>query len=261
VDKDTGVVALTMASNGFGSIVPLGEIIPRIRSMAPECMVCVDAVHHALHGTIDVAEIDCDFLAFSGYKVFGPMIGVLWGREGLLNRIAPYRVETNKDEAPGKFEQGTLNNAAIASLEAALNYLLWLYDEIQEQPGKNRMQRGEKFTLVMDAISDYERALTHHILSAFEKWQDTGFLCHGIVDPGKSALRDPTFAFEISSHTPDRIKSHLWDKYSVQIADGNHYSAAVYRHLGRGSLCRASFAHYDSLETAGIFLRAIEDLL
>ncbi|MCK7482454.1 MAG: aminotransferase class V-fold PLP-dependent enzyme [Candidatus Moduliflexus flocculans] len=83
---------------------------------------------------LDVRESDVDFLVFSGYKVFGPMLGVLWGRAEHLERLRPYRVETNKPVLPGKLEMGMLNNAALAALEAALYYLLWL-GELAAGPG------------------------------------------------------------------------------------------------------------------------------
>jgi selenocysteine lyase/cysteine desulfurase len=126
VDARTGLLAVTSASNGTGSLVPLRETVAAVREKAPRCLVAVDAVHHAPHGVIDVREADCDFLVFSGYKVFGPMQGVLWGKSALLEKLRPYRVVTNKNEPPWKFEMGMLNNTSLAALGAGLEYLLWL---------------------------------------------------------------------------------------------------------------------------------------
>lgn len=126
IDARTGLLAVTSASNGTGSLVPLRETIAAVRDKAPRCLVAVDAVHHAPHGVLDVRAADCDFLVFSGYKVFGPMQGVLWGKAALLERLRPYRVETNKNEPPWKFEMGMLNNTSLAALGAGLEYLLWL---------------------------------------------------------------------------------------------------------------------------------------
>lgn len=261
VDENTGVVALTMASNGFGSVVPLKEIIPLIREKSKMALVCVDAVHHALHGPIDVQEIDCDFLAFSGYKVFGPMLGVLWGQEDQLHRLQPYRVETNEDEVPYKFEQGTLNNASLASLEGALEYLLWLSDELAMEAERDISLRRNRFKFVMDATGGYEERLSRLVLEGFQRFDPHKFRCYGVTDPERAGDRDPTFSFEISEKSPGEIKKHLWEEHSIQIADGNHYSAAIYRHLGRQSICRASFAHYDTLQTAQLFVEALEPLL
>jgi len=261
IDEKTGLVAVTMASNGFGSVVPLKEIIPLLRRKSRTCLICVDAVHHALHGPIDVQEMDCDFLAFSGYKLFGPMLGVLWGREDLLRRLRPYRVETNKDESPYKFEQGTLNNAVLASLEGALEYLLWLGDELAISVKQEIPMRGDKLRFVMNAIAEYEGKLSRLILEGFQRLDRDKFRCYGITDPQRIHERDPTFSFEISGRSPKEIKKYLWEEYGFQIADGNHYSAAIYRHLGRGSMCRASFAHYDTLQTAKSFVEALQSLL
>jgi selenocysteine lyase/cysteine desulfurase len=261
IDEKTGLVAVTMASNGFGSLVPLKEIIPLIRRKSRMCLICVDAVHHALHGPIDVQEMDCDFLALSGYKFFGPMLGVLWGREDLLRRLRPYRVETNKDESPYKFEQGTLNNAVLASLEGALEYLLWLGDELAISVKQEISMRGDKLRFVMNAIAEYEGKLSRLVLEGFQRLDRDKFRCYGITDPQRIHERDPTFSFEIRGRSPKEIKKYLWEEYGFQIADGNHYSAAIHRHLGCDSICRASFAHYDTPQTAKSFVEALQSLL
>jgi len=261
IDERTGLVALTMASNGFGTVVPLGEIIPLIRTRSSRCLVCVDAVHHALHGPIDVQEMGCDFLAFSGYKIFGPMLGVLWGKGELLDQLDPYRVETNKNELPYKFEQGTLNNAALAALEGALEYLIWLGEDLALAVGEADLERKATFRFVMATIAEYEGRLSQGVLRSFQKLDQNRFRCYGITDPERFRERDPTFSFEIHGKSPQAIKRTLWEDHGIQIADGNHYSAAIYRHLGRKSMCRASFAHYDTLETASSFVGALAALL
>jgi selenocysteine lyase/cysteine desulfurase len=260
VDPRTRVLAMTMASNGLGTVPPLAATIALVRRKSPECLVVIDAVHHALHGPIDVRAIDCDFLAFSGYKVFGPMLGVLWGRESLLERAKPYRVETNKNEPPYKFEQGMLNNAALASLKAALEYLLWIADEAAG-PGRALARRREKFIFAMSAIVDYERQLSRRVLEGFRTLDPARFTPYGITNPDRCAERDPTFAFEIAGQTALETKRRLWEHHGIQIADGNHYSAAVCRHLNKPALCRASFAHYDTTETVDLFLSALEETI
>jgi selenocysteine lyase/cysteine desulfurase len=259
VDSRTKVVAMTMASNALGSIPPLPRVVQAVRERALQCYVVVDAVHHALHGPIDVEAIDCDFLAISGYKVFGPMLGVLWGKAALLEELNPYRVETNKNEPPWKFEQGMLNNAALASLEAALEYLLWVARQALG-PDRTFPGRRETFTYAMTAIADYERGLTRRILEGLRTLPPERFTAYGITDPGRADERDPTFAFEMPGQTPLETKTKLWERHSVQIADGNHYSAAVTRHLGKPALCRASFAHYDNAETVDVFLDALAEI-
>ncbi|MGA2534259.1 MAG: aminotransferase class V-fold PLP-dependent enzyme [Candidatus Aminicenantales bacterium] len=259
VDRRTRVLAMTMASNGFGSVPPLAEIIAAVRPKAPGCLVVIDAVHHALHGPIDVRAIDCDALAFSGYKVFGPMLGVLWGKESVLEMARPYRVETNKNEPPYKFEQGMLNNASLASLEAAIEYILWLGEEAAG-PERAFAGRREKFAYAMTVIADYEKRISRRVLEEFRKLDPGRFTYFGLKDPDRCGERDPTFAFEISGESASDTKKRLWERHGIQIADGNHYSAAVFRHLKKPALCRASFAHYDTMETVEQFLAALEDI-
>lgn len=258
-DEDTGLVALTMASNGFGTIVPLKEIADAVRLRSPRCLICVDAVHHALHGPIDVQAESCDFLVFSGYKVFGPMMGILWGREEILDRLQPYRVETAKDELPVRMEQGMLPNASLAALNEALGYFVWLAEELgMEKKRSNR--RREKFEFALSAVASYEREISQRILEAFARLAPRGLECYGIRDPERTGDRDPTFAFKIGGMDAARIKRLLWEGYGIQIADGNHYSAAVFRHLKIPAISRASFAHYDTMETVEIFLSAVAAL-
>ncbi len=259
VDERSRVLAVTMASNALGTIVPLAETIGAVRRMAPGCCVVVDAVHHALHGPIDVQDIDCDFLAFSGYKVFGPMLGVLWGKEERLEGLQPYHVETNKSEPPGRFEQGMLNNAALASLAAALEYILWLGAESAER-GRTSPRRREQFAAAMNAIAVHEETISRRVLEGLKTLNPDVFTLFGLTDPARRGERDPTFAFEVAGQSAAETKKLLWDNSGIQIADGNHYSAAVYRHLRKPALCRASFAHYDSVETAGKFLAALEGI-
>ena len=219
----------------------------------------MDAVHHALHGPIDVQALDCDFLAVSGYKVFGPMLGVLWGKKSILDRLAPFRVETNKDETPYKFEQGSLNNAALAALGAALQYLLWVDGEVDPDavpPGG----RPARFRRAMTSIAAYEQEISRVVLEGLNGLDRSKIHCYGVVDAAQRSRRDPTFAFEAAGRSPAEVKRFLWEKHAIQVADGNHYSAFFYRRLKKDSVCRASFAHYISLDEAKAFVEALKDL-
>ncbi|MBE3129168.1 MAG: aminotransferase class V-fold PLP-dependent enzyme [Acidobacteria bacterium] len=257
VDARTGLLAMTSASNGTGSLVPLRETIAAVREKAPRCLVAVDAVHHAPHGVIDVREADCDFLVFSGYKVFGPMQSVLWGKAALLEKLRPYRVETNKNDPPWKFEMGMLNNTSLAALGAGLEYLLWLA-ELAAGPAAAFPDRASKFRSAMTAIAEYETGLTCRVLEGFRKLDAARFRCFGISDPSRAGERVPTFAFDVAGLGATETKKRLWEDSGVQIADGNHYSAAVVRHLGRPEgICRASFAHYDNPGTVDRFLEVL----
>lgn len=259
-DERTGLLALTLASNAFGTIVPVKSLAAAVRRKSPHCLIVVDAVHHALHGTIDVRDMDCDFLVFSGYKVFGPMLGVLWGKRVLLDRIKPYRVQTNKDVPPYKFEQGTLNNAALASLLAALDYLAWVGERIGPFGPATGTDARRLFASAMSAVSLYDRELSTEVLKGFRGLDAGKFRCYGLVDPERSAGRDPTFALDIAGLAPEDIKRKLWSEHALQIADGSHYSAAVVRHLARPSIARASLCHYHTLQDVRALISVLEAL-
>ncbi len=260
VDTETAVVALTLASNGFGTIVPVAEIAAAVKRLAPRALIVVDAVHHALHGPIDVAALGVDALAFSGYKVFGPMLGVLWGRREVLESLSPYRVETNTSGLPVIYEHGMLNHASLASLGAALEYLLWLGDRLAG-PNAGASSRPARFRSALAGIEAFERLLSLRVLEGFRTFDPARFRAYGLTDPERASERDPTFAFEIEGLSPADIKRLLWDRHAIQIADGNHYSAAVVRHLAKEALARASFAHYDTVETADRFVDGVRDLV
>jgi len=260
VDDRTVLVATTLASNAFGSIVPVRELTAAVKSRNEKALVCVDAVHHALHGPVDALDLGCDALVFSGYKVFGPMLGVLWVREELGGRAAPYRVETNKPVPPWKFEMGMLNNANLAALQAALEYLLWLEERLfgrTEVPSS----RPDRFRSVMEAVAAYESTLSRRVLEGFRGLDPRRFRAYGPRDSERAAERDPTFAFELEGFSAAETKERLWKRHAIQVADGNHYSAAVVRHLKKEALNRASFAHYDNEETVRGFLAALDDLI
>jgi selenocysteine lyase/cysteine desulfurase len=188
------------------------------------------------------------------------MLGVLWGRAEHLEKLRPYRVETNKPVLPNKLEMGMLNNASLAALEAALAYLLWLAD-LAAGPGPAAPDQASKFRSVMGSIAAYEAGLTRRVLEGFRKLPAGHLACFGITDPDRCGERVPTFAFDVAGLTATRTKERLWAEAAIQIADGNHYSAAVYRHLGRPEgICRASFAHYDNAATVDRFLEAVARL-
>ena len=257
VDGRTGLLAVTSASNGTGSLVPLRETVAAVRERAPACLVAVEAVHHAPHGVLDVRNWDVDFLVFSGYKVFGPMLGVLWGKAAHLEKLRPYRVETNKNEPPWKYEMGMLNNASLASLGAALEYVLWLADSLGA-PARIPAGRDGRFRSAMESITAYETGLTRRVLEGFRLLDPGRFRLFGIADPERARERVPTFAFDIAGLGATETKKRLWEEAGIQVADGNHYSAAVVRHLGRPEgICRASFAHYDNAEAVDRLLEAL----
>jgi cysteine desulfurase family protein (TIGR01976 family) len=105
VSSTTRLVACTLASNAIGSIVDVAAAARVVHSGGAELFL--DAVHYGPHGLIDVQAFDCDYLVCSGYKIFAPHMGFLWGRRELLEKLPTFREDFIPDEPPGKIEAGT----------------------------------------------------------------------------------------------------------------------------------------------------------
>jgi len=153
-----------------------------------------------------------------------------------------------------------------------LEYLLWLADLVAHErdsplrgqsltcagPATALPDRAVEFRRAMTAIAEYETGLTFRVLEGFQNFDPGRFRSFGITEPARAGERVPTFAFDVIGLSATETKRRLWEDAGIQIADGNHYSAAVVRHLGRPEgICRASFAHYDNPGTVDLFLGAL----
>jgi len=121
IGEKTRLVAMGLASNALGTV----NDVERARKLthASGALLLVDAVHHAAHFPIDVTALDPDFLLCSAYKFYGPHVGILCTRMGLLDRLPTDRLSFQEEEAPWRIETGTLNHAAIAGVKAAIDYI------------------------------------------------------------------------------------------------------------------------------------------
>jgi len=254
LDASTRVVALGLASNGLGTVVRAADAIRLVRERAPDAVVVVDGVHAAPHLPLDVATLGADALAFSTYKLFGPNCGVCWMRADLAARLEPFRVEPHTD-AETQMEWGTLSNASVAGIRAALEYLLRVGErlepamvgELREYPRQQRL-----FKIALSAFAGYEAVLSRHMLG--ELRGIPGLTLYGVTDPERVGERVPTFAFSIDGVPDAELEERLWKTSGVQVAAGSHYAASVLRGLGRASVGRASFAHYNTVEEAEALL-------
>ncbi|MGC8892850.1 MAG: aminotransferase class V-fold PLP-dependent enzyme [Candidatus Saccharicenans sp.] len=261
VDRQTVLVALTGASNVIGIINPLTDLIQEIKQKS-DALVVIDAVHLAPHSPIDVREIGGDFLTFSGYKLFGPMIGILYARKESQPLSFPYRVETNRPQAPFCWEQGMLPNLAISGLKGALDYLEDLGNKLISPRDKaTTLSRTRVFRLAMEGVKNYEQKLSLYFMKNLERIDRQKIKFYGLVAGNKIVSKVPTFAFEIFDYSAAETKRLFWEKGKILIADGNHYSAFVTRHLKKEALNRLSLAHYDNLEAIDRFFDTLENLI
>jgi cysteine desulfurase family protein (TIGR01976 family) len=149
----TRLLALNYASNLTGSVNNVSELGSVARSAG--ALVYVDAVQLAPHRLVSVNKLNCDFLACSSYKFYGPHLGILWGRESILNDLDAYRCRCSSDDLPERFETGTPQTELLAGLESTVGYFQWL-GELCGYSGSRR----EKIIGAYAAATDYENKLT-----------------------------------------------------------------------------------------------------
>ena len=229
LNERTVVVAVTYVANSLGTINP----IRRMSHLAHEvgAVVVVDAAQAAPHIALDVQQLGCDFLAFSGHKMYGPTgIGVLYGRERLLDAMPPYqgggemikRVRFSGSEyadLPAKFEAGTPNIADAVGLNAAMQ---WMH------------------SIGIDEIAQHESELLEH---AHKKSGDVEGLRQFGTAPDKAGV----FAFEIEGIHAHDVGTIL-DREGIAIRVGHHCAMPVMEHFNVAATARASFAAYNTIE-------------
>ncbi len=244
------LVAAGYASNALGTITPIKQIIEMAH--AAGALVFVDAVQYAPHGPIDVQDLDCDFLAVSAYKFFGPHIGALYGRYELLDELQAYRVRPAPKSPPGKFETGTQNHEGIAGLLGALQYLDWLGETFGGEYASQFSARlsGRKLRLKQSlmAIQQAEAVLSQAMLEMLGA--TPGVHVYGLTDLARLDERVPTFAFTMAGWEPRALARYLGAR-DVYVWSGNYYALEVTRRLGvedSGGMVRVGPVHYNTLE-------------
>ncbi|OLE11015.1 MAG: cysteine desulfurase-like protein [Acidobacteria bacterium 13_1_20CM_4_56_7] len=238
INSRTKIVAVGYASNAVGTINDVKTIV-RLAHEAG-AMAYIDAVHYAPHGPIDVRELDCDFLACSTYKFFGPHMGVLYGKREHLARLQPYKLRANTNAVPQRWEWGTLNHECISGITACVEYLAEL--------GRVNASVSRRDALVgaYGAIQAHERKLMERMLAGLRKIP--GLRLYGISDPARLESRCPTFAVRIDGHTPLELATTLGEQ-GIFTWDGNYYALNLTERLGveqSGGFLRIGFVHYNT---------------
>ena len=250
VNSRTRLVAIGYASNAVGTINNVKEVI-RLAHKAG-ALAFIDAVHYAPHGLIDVRELDCDFLACSPYKFFGPHQGVLYGKYEHLQRLRPYQLRAASDAAPDRWELGTLTHECLAGVAAAVDYIA----ELGHRAGAQGSRR-EKLRVAYQAIQSHEHQLIEKLVVGLTSIP--GLRLYGISDPARFAERVPTMAVRIEGHTPLELATKLGER-GIFTWDGNYYAIAVTERLGvesSGGFLRIGAVHYNTTEEIN---RVVEEL-
>ncbi|MHA1504602.1 MAG: aminotransferase class V-fold PLP-dependent enzyme [Candidatus Heimdallarchaeota archaeon] len=264
IDSNTKVVTVTAASNMTGTKIPL-ETLSKIARDAKAYYV-IDAVHHVPHGPIDVQAIDCDFLNFSGYKVFGSHGSFMYGKEEYVESLTPFKVKPSTNVGPGKWESGSRNQAMFASICGVMDHFQWLSEQVESQfEGKLTEYTGKKraMKIAMHAIEQYEKELSKIVLEGID--DIPGLLkipnvkVYGVTDVNRLDERDPTFAFTVDGIPHEEVIKYLWEEGGIATRAANFYSyaAEVYNQL---NFIRISLVHYNTIDEVRTFLKTLNTI-
>jgi len=273
INSRTKIVAVGYASNAVGTINDVKTVV-RLAHEAG-ALTYIDAVHYAPHGPIDVRDLDCDFLACSTYKFFGPHMGVLYGKREHLARVQPYKVRANTNAVPQRWEWGTLNHECIAGITACGDYLAEVGRQttaatVPEDVGAGALTRPtltgpygtarrEALQLAYRFIRAHERTLMERMLRGLA--EIPGLRLYGIGDVSRLDSRCPTFAIRIEGRTPLELATRLGEQ-GIFTWDGNYYAINLTERLGvekDGGFLRIGFVHYNTEEEVDRVLLGLAD--
>ena len=258
LSERTRLVACTMASNALGSIVDVKRVASLAHAEGAE--VFLDAVHFAPHGSIDVQNIDCDYLVCSGYKIFAPHMGFLWGKRKALEALPTFREDFIPNTVPTKIEVGTFVYENVAGMDAAIGYL----EALGTRVSMNEPPSSRRATLVraMEAIRDYEEKLSIRLLAGLAGVKSNSVTVYGICDSQRIHNRVPTVCFNVQGVPPAKVATQLAEM-GIGVRDGNMYSPRLLTRQGiapESGAVRASLAHYNSFEEIDRFLIALREI-
>ena len=249
-NERTRIVSVTHVSNVLGTVNPVRDIIRIAHEHGVP--VLIDGAQSTPHVPIDVQELDCDFFAFSGHKIYGPTgIGVLYGKEDWLDRIPPYMGggemiktvsfgRTTFNDLPYKFEAGTPDYVASTGLAKALDYVC---------------------SVGFDAIEVHERDLTAYAIRRMGEIEGMH-----IFGPRDISSHDAVISFLVSlpsgggqegTFIPHLDMGTLLDRLGIAIRTGHHCAEPLMRRLGIEGTCRASFALYNTREDVDALVAGI----
>ena len=248
IGPKTKLVCAGWASNILGTINDLHKL--REMSAGYNAWLLVDAVHYAPHFAMDVQEVGCDFLLCSAYKFYGPHVGILYSRPGLLDTLETDRLRTAGQKAPERIETGTLNHAAIVGVGACVDYI----SSFGTGPDKR-----SQLVSAYNAISEHESTLARE-------------LAHGIGDlrgvniigpPFVGVERSPTLAFTIDGATPADLCAYLGER-GICAWDGHFYAirtTEVLDLLKKGGVTRMGIVIYNTQEEVNRTIDAVGEFI
>lgn len=240
IDEKVKLIALTHVSNALGTINPVKDIIRLTHDKG--IMVLIDGAQAVPHMSVDVKDLDCDFYAFSGYKLYGPTgIGVLYGKREILDSLPPFlagggtilsvtKNETKWRHAPEKLEGGTPNIAGAVGLAAGIAFLS---------------------ELGMDKVAEHEKELTTYALEKLQAISEITIYGQKTMDN-----RGGVISFNLKAiHAHD--VATLLDEQGIAIRAGHHCAGPLMEKLGVPATCRISFGVYNTGEEIDVLIKAL----
>ena len=237
LSERTKLVAFSLASNAVGTVTPAAELVRLVHEGTGGLVAC-DGVHLAQHRSIDVREIGADLVVCSPYKIFGPHLGILFGRREVLSSLRPYKVRPAEDALPFAFETGTQNHEGFAGWIAAVGYLASL--------GAGSTRREAVADAFGRAIVPWEADLSRRFLDGLSSIPRVRLF--GIAETGRVGERTPTFAIRVGHQHPAETAKALAER-GVYVWDGNYYALEIMERLGledSGGAVRVGFCHYNT---------------
>ena len=245
LNNRTRLVAIGAASNALGTINEVARVVQMAREVG--ALSFVDAVHFAPHKLIDVKQLDCDFLACSAYKFYGPHIGILYGRKELLETIDFPKLKPAPDAAPENVETGTQSAESIGGAAAAIDFLASL------APGATRRERLANF---FAAIHERDRVLAETLWTGLSKIN--GVRLYG---PPPTMPRTSTVSFTLKDVPSETVARYLAER-GVFLSHGDFYAATIVERLGlvEQGLTRAGCVCYTTIEEVERLLDGVRAL-
>ena len=241
ISEKTKIVSVVYVSNSLGTINPVKKIIEMAHSLGVP--VLIDGAQAIQHLNVDVKELDCDFFAFSGHKIYGPTgIGVLYGKKSLLEAMPPYMgggdmiskvtfEKTTYNQLPHKFEAGTPNIADTIGLGKALEYV-----------------NG----IGIDKIAAYEKELLDYATEALSQVE-------GLKIIGQAKKKSSVISFVFDNVHPHDVGTFL-DFEGIAVRTGHHCTQPLMRRFGIEGTVRASFSVYNTLEEIERLIDAVKNI-
>jgi cysteine desulfurase family protein (TIGR01976 family) len=254
INPKTRLVAIGYASNAVGTVNDVAAVVRLAREVG--AWVFVDAVHYAPHGPIDVHALDCDFLACSAYKFYGPHVGILYAKRQHLQRLRPYKVRPAPDDVPSRWETGTLNHEGLAGLSATIDYL----NELGRRVLPSASNRRAALAAAMEASREYERELCEQLIAGLLKIP--GLTLYGITDPERFAWRTPTVAIRLAGKSPSDLALKLGAR-GIFAWHGNFYALGLSEKLNvekDGGFLRVGLLVYNTREEVKWLLLALQEI-